>query len=249
MEFCPVNVFELYISKRNKKTDFLWQRPKKKVHYTDKEWYDSGRVGHDPLERFMKFLTKDAALIIKDYTNHSIRATVITNLNEFGYEARHIIAVTGHKSESTVKQYAKKCPESKKREMNESLASKLQPKKVKVTDKQDFDATVQFEKKPNIASAAISVPTKNPDPDTSTDFADKNFQILPMDDTDDDLLMKVLDEFDKQSNPTNTQVVTNNVQTINTSVMHNQKYPYPNTMPQMYFPNSTVTINYNFNSQ
>ena len=111
--FDPVNVFELYKKKRNPANNFMWQRPKRLVHYTDEIWYERMRVGHDPLERFMRFLSENAKLS-KIYTNHSIRATVITNLSNSGYEARHIIAVTGHKSESTVKQYATKCPDAKK---------------------------------------------------------------------------------------------------------------------------------------
>ena len=75
----------------------------------DTEWYNKSRVGHDPLDHFMKFLYKDVKLSRNNYTNHSIYAIVITNLDKEGFEARHIIAVTGHKSESTIKHCKQGC--------------------------------------------------------------------------------------------------------------------------------------------
>ena len=69
----------------------------------------------------MKQLCVDAKLSRLDYTNHSIRSTCITNLDKYGFEARHITAVSGHKSEATVKEYSVKCPENKKREMYDAF--------------------------------------------------------------------------------------------------------------------------------
>ena len=63
-----------------------------------------------------------------DYTNQSIRHTCMEVLDE-EFEARHIMAVSGHKSESTIKNYAKKCPEKKKWEMSHTLAETFIPDK------------------------------------------------------------------------------------------------------------------------
>ena len=41
------------------------------------------------------------------YTNHSIRATTITILDRSGFEARHIMSVSGHRNESSIKTYSK----------------------------------------------------------------------------------------------------------------------------------------------
>ncbi len=54
----------------------------------------------------MKVLSKEAKLSV-EYTNHSIRATTITILDRNGYEARHIMSVSGHRSESSLKSYTK----------------------------------------------------------------------------------------------------------------------------------------------
>ena len=231
------------MSKRNPASAFLWQKAKKKVHYTDENWYEPGCVGHDPLDRYMKHLMKDVKLSNPEYTNHSIRATVITSLSDSGYEARHIIAVTGHRSESTVKQYAKKCPENKKREMSASLANKLDVKKVKIDKQKD----IAFGKEPNVASALVTPPTLLAANQIQTpDIPDINMQLLPLDDTDDDLLLKVLDDLDKQNLPSTTKIVSNTVTNVsNVSNVTTRTFPHQSMMPHMYFPNSNVTINYN----
>ena len=76
----------------------------------------------------MKKLSETAGLS-KGYTNHCIRATVISNLDNAGFEARHIRAVSGHKSDETIKAYAVRCPEVKKKEMSDALSTKLKEKK------------------------------------------------------------------------------------------------------------------------
>ena len=81
----------------------------------------------------MKYLTNDASLSNTNYTNHSIRATCITILDRARFEARHIITVSGHKSENSIKKYAKGCSTEKKREMSNALAlPKIQPKMPKI---------------------------------------------------------------------------------------------------------------------
>ena len=108
-------MFELYMEKRDPSSPYLWQRPKSTpINYIDSTWYEKRRVGHNQLETFMKELCVAANLSRKDYKNHSIRATCITNLDKAGFEGRHIIAVSGHKSEQTVRDYADTCPTIRK---------------------------------------------------------------------------------------------------------------------------------------
>ena len=75
----------------------------------------------------MKFLAADLELSDLTYTNHCIRSTV---LNEVGtkFEGRHVIYLSGHKNESSIKQYAVKCPENKKNEMFDLLSNLMEPK-------------------------------------------------------------------------------------------------------------------------
>ena len=48
-------------------------------------------VGRDMCDRFMKLSLTKSLKLDGDYTNHSIRATVITMLDKEGFEACHII--------------------------------------------------------------------------------------------------------------------------------------------------------------
>ena len=56
------------------------------------------------------------------YTNHSIRATCITLLNQAGVEARHIMRISGHRSESSIRSYSHRLSKNKKREISETLS-------------------------------------------------------------------------------------------------------------------------------
>ena len=110
-------MFKLYKSKLHQNYNHLWQCLKQgNIHFSDPVWFDKQRVGHDPLDRYMKYLSEEAGLSSNQYTNHSIRATCITLLDRAQFEARHIIAISGHKSENTIKQYSKGCSSEKKRE-------------------------------------------------------------------------------------------------------------------------------------
>ena len=127
-----MTAYKLYISKLNKKSPLLWQKPKQGyIHYNDPEWYESNRVGQKTLESFMKTLVKEAKLETNLYTNHSIRATCISTLDKNSFKARHITAISGHKNEVTIKTYSVKCPDKKKREMYETLKDSILPKKMK----------------------------------------------------------------------------------------------------------------------
>ncbi len=175
----------------------------------------------------MKDLSQQAALSAV-FTNHSIRATCITNLDQAGYESRHIMAVSSHKSESTLKTYTNKCPESKKCQMSETLTTKIALKKAKETP-------------------PPAVP--------GTSFDPSVMDLVPVDDLSDDMLTKILDETEKLLATENAQTGEMTIQPAQpvTSIVQNtvntvNNMPRNLPMPQMYFPNSTVTINYNFNN-
>ena len=68
----------------------------------------------------MKDVSK-AANLSKQYTNHSIRATAVTVLDHSNFEARHIMRVSGHKSEASIRSYSRRLSESKQREISETL--------------------------------------------------------------------------------------------------------------------------------
>ena len=54
--FCPVLLFEKYVSRLNPKNEYLFQRPKKAVDESDEVWYDHMVVGQRTLGDKMKKL-------------------------------------------------------------------------------------------------------------------------------------------------------------------------------------------------
>lgn len=115
---CPVKSFELYLSKLHPELKCLWQRPKEAT--ADICWYCNVPVGKNTLGNFMKNISR-AADLSNEYTNHSIRATAVTVLDHSNFEARHIMRVSGHKSEASIRSYSRRLSENKQREISETL--------------------------------------------------------------------------------------------------------------------------------
>ena len=242
----------------NPKNESLWQKPKRKVRGEDPVWYDNVPVGTHPLESFMRKLSESAGLS-KMYTNHCIRATVITNLDNAGFEARHIRAVSGHKSDETIKSYAVRCPDSKKKEMSDALSSKLQKKEVKIVQNVpkpprqeahastiNFDDIVDFipiENNPEafdilsiideVASDKNDKKNQEIQPETAPPMNSEN-AVTPVQ------MREILVQMPKE----NVTLAQNPTTTTSNTFQLNQANNFP-LIPQMYFPNSNVTINYN----
>ena len=119
--FCPVASFEKYLQHLNPVNEFLFQRPKKTTPDSD-VWYDNMVIDERYLGDMMKKMSKEADLS-KIYSNHSIRATAVTILDKSGFEARHIISVSGHRSESSIRSYSKTDDEATKKRISETLTS------------------------------------------------------------------------------------------------------------------------------
>ena len=69
----------------------------------------------------MKKMSKEVRLW-REYTNHPIRATSVTILNKPGFATRHVMCVSGHRHESSVRSYSK-TDYTTKRKMNETLTA------------------------------------------------------------------------------------------------------------------------------
>ena len=210
----------------------------------------------------MKFLHKNITLE-GNYTNHSIRATVITTLDNKGFEARHIITLSLHKNESTIKDYSTKCPENKRKEMFNSLNDAIVPKKSRKILPKTPSATVP--KAPEIPTISDNNTVKVDTPGVVPNVYDVKqnlpmFDLMQMGDIEtiddavlQDLLNNDLDFSVTNTNKTDSQpdqkqesLVSN--KTINTQVNTINVPPEPvHKVPLTYFQNSSVTINYNYN--
>ena len=236
-------LFKLYLSKLSKKIPALWQKPKTSpLHYTDQEWFEARVVGKDLLERFFKKSLTKSVKLDGDYTNHSIRATVINTLDNQGYEARHIIQLSSHKSESTVKEYATKCSDTKRKEMFQTLTNAMHP------NRQRIEPPAPPSKSPKQGLSITDVKQNLP-----------TFNLEPVDDfdtIDDDLWSNIILDAERLTsrnqtnfNPQDGALVTSTapvqpprihtqVNTINNN--HGINIPQIQRIPEMYFPHSNV---------
>jgi hypothetical protein len=93
--FCPVASYKKYLSNLHPQLDSLWQRPHDTFN-EESNWYQMSRLGVNTINSIMVNISEKAKLSIR-YTNHSIRSTSITIMDDAGVEARHIMRVTGHR--------------------------------------------------------------------------------------------------------------------------------------------------------
>lgn len=63
----------------------------------------------------------------KTYTAHSLRATSIQGMNDAGFEVRHIMHMSGHKNESSVRSYSRDCSTYQKASMSKALSNLVVP--------------------------------------------------------------------------------------------------------------------------
>jgi hypothetical protein len=109
----PVRSFVKYVRRLNPKGVRLFQ--KARTSPINGMYYDNASVGHNKLGTFMTEIGRMAKLS-REYTNHSCRATTVHVLDEAQVPSRHIMSVTGHKSESesSLNTYTGKTCEKKK---------------------------------------------------------------------------------------------------------------------------------------
>ena len=81
-------------------------------------------LGHNTIGDLMPTISNKAALS-KRYTNHCLRATAITILDDGNFASRHNMTVTGHKAESSLKSYSRHTSEEIKKSMSHTLSSSL----------------------------------------------------------------------------------------------------------------------------
>lgn len=79
----------------------------------DNIWYSTVPLGVNHLSQMLSRMCKEAGTR-SSYTNHSIRATAIQKLSDAGLQAREIMAVSGHRSKSSLKSYWRPSLQSRK---------------------------------------------------------------------------------------------------------------------------------------
>ena len=114
---CPVMSYKQYMTVLNPKIDAFFQRPKS-ARPLQGPWFDAMPVGFNQLGKMMKRISIEAGLSMV-YTNHCLRATSVTILDNCGIEARHIMSVSGHRSEKSIRSYSRTGAGMKRKMFNE----------------------------------------------------------------------------------------------------------------------------------
>ena len=143
---CPVASLKLYLQKLSQKSDVFYTRHRtsKSFKINDQTWYTEAALGVNTLGHMMKRISKRLNLE-KEYTNHSIRATVVTNLSAAGLESREIMRVTGHKCERSLISYDRLDSAAQKRKACEILSgTNFDHKKHKKNEKEDNNENNDF---------------------------------------------------------------------------------------------------------
>ena len=116
---CPVVTYERYVSRLDPRYSVFLQQPKR-GHKDYICWYEVMPLGHNVIGYMMPSISKSAELSIR-YTNHCLRTTSVTVLDNAQFPDRHIMTVSGHKSETSLKQYSHHTSETTKRSMSTTL--------------------------------------------------------------------------------------------------------------------------------
>ena len=119
---CPVESYLKYIALLNPNQEAFWQRPKTRPSTDAPIWYDNAPLGEKSLGGMMATLSTKYKLSQR-YTNHCIRVTTVQALDDHNIAGRHIVRVSGHKSEESIKSYARKLSAAKKRKISSVLST------------------------------------------------------------------------------------------------------------------------------
>ncbi|KAK3086267.1 hypothetical protein FSP39_016051 [Pinctada imbricata] len=112
-------IFVKFIRRLNPDCPFLFQQPRDQPK--GNVYYNNVVLGHNKLGNMMPNISEAASLSMR-YTNHSLRATTVHILDAAQIPSRHIMAVTGHKSENSLKTYSGQTTENTKKAMSHTLS-------------------------------------------------------------------------------------------------------------------------------
>ena len=247
---CPVKSLVKYKKHLNPKITTFFQRPKTKIAPDDKIWYDACAVGHNTLGSMMSKIS-DAAQLSQRYTNHSLRATAVHVLDAANFPSRHIMSVTGHKAETSLKTYAGYTDSNAKRNMSDEISRSVRGNVENLPPKISIPHTL----------AASSTCTSNSEM-TDEELSDAMLMQIQVDDIsivtadvstssqvnifEDVQTCDIIDMDSNESGNTTTKKtnLTSNRCTSSVTTKNVQHAPW---MPQPVLNNcSNITINYNF---
>lgn len=130
----------------NPKCDRFFQRPQRTFNVNSHIWYYNIPLGHNTLGNMMSRIPEKAGLSHR-YTNHS---TLVHTLDSTGlFAGRHIMCITGHRAESSLKTYSVQTEPEIKRRMSDKISKTLRAetcvKEVKEGDQLPENLSTNFD--------------------------------------------------------------------------------------------------------
>ena len=211
--------------------------PTKQGHY-----FAQQPIGHNRLGNMMTRMSEEAKLSEK-YTNHSLRATSVHVLDSAQVPTRHIMSVTGHKSENSLKTYTDHTDSKAKKFTSHTISKSLG---LAVEDKTEDTApktTCDPLKEPQIFKGHNVIQNKDSD-NFIRDIDLGSAEYKPLSDSQ---MANVLKEFHTED-VFDQEMLNIEVDTINKQVVSkNFNVPYMSVpAPVISGQGATININYNF---
>lgn len=126
---CPVAMLKLLIEKTDPAAEYLFNNCYKEALKAPVQmliWYGSKPLAKRTFTNFMSDISKSSGLR-KWYTPHCLRATAIQAMNDSGFESRHIMFMSGHRSEASLKSYSRNPSSDQKRALSTALSNVVLP--------------------------------------------------------------------------------------------------------------------------
>ena len=89
---------------RHQSQERVFQRVLCGVRSSNGPWFCNAPLGHNSLSQMMSLLSVAAKLSTR-YTNHCIRASVVTELEDSGFSSHEVCTITGHQNEGSLQRY------------------------------------------------------------------------------------------------------------------------------------------------
>ncbi|XP_069131278.1 uncharacterized protein [Argopecten irradians] len=135
---CPVKMLKLLISKSDTVDGpcalfTQYKRNAVESPSTHEFWYTRKPLSKRTFSNFLADICKSAG-VDKKYTPHCLRATAIQFLNDQGHETRHIMFMSSHKNESSLRSYTRNLSTCQKKAMSSALSTLSLPSEETTAD-------------------------------------------------------------------------------------------------------------------